>query len=495
MTAPNQPNPDGSATQGGLSSFAAKTAAQRKAETTAPVKNSLETNFFGSWISNMFGGFINGILGFISFLVYALKGVSGGLIDLTGLLADTQNTANNAQETAAAASNLAVLYNFDVAANRDKYPPSGAFSFANVGYAVSGSYVALLAPVAGYTGYQSMRVGLAFRVTPGEKIYMDWRQRRNSANFAAKFNIRFLDASGALLQEVSPIMAGSPPEEVLPSVSATNNTWAQYKGTVEVPVGAYDAIPELKLLAAGGQSLSGTWAFDNVIARRASEADLTAIEAQLAGKANYSDIPTDVPLWQNINPSDDSVFPMSGLVFWTTGDNDGGSYRETRNPVFSTSSGDMDLGYIRSTRDREYTQIGFMTAKGAIIGAGPLEAWLHLYKMDLTTGLLTLLWNSGNIKSAIQSAGSGKMLRFAMPQVHADQGDVFAVGLVQRANALNPSYAIYGATMPYTEQPAGVHPRGLSSRATVGTTFPSASTIASASQVWTNENTPWFVLG
>lgn len=100
MSSPNQPTPDGSATQGGLSSWASKTAAQRKAETTAPVKNSLETNFFGSWISNMFGGFFNGVLGLISSLVFGLKGITGGLIDLTGALKATDQKATSAVNTA-----------------------------------------------------------------------------------------------------------------------------------------------------------------------------------------------------------------------------------------------------------------------------------------------------------------------------------------------------------------------------------------------------------
>lgn len=215
-------------------------------------------------------------------------------------------------------------------------------------------------------------------------------------------------------------------------------------------------------------------------------------------KANYSDIPTNVPLWHSINPNDDPVFPYNDLVYVTNATTSSGgntTTSESKNPTFSTSSGEMDLGYIRATRNRDYTQIGFMTAKGAIVGSGPFEAWLHLYKMDLTTGVLTLLWNSGNIKPSIQSAGSGKMLRFAMPTLHANQGEVFAAGLVQRANALNPSYAIYGIKQPFTDQPAGVYPRGLASRANVGTSFPSASSISPAAQVWTDENTPWFILG
>lgn len=452
----------------------------------------VRNNFFNSILGGILSvplGIAKAIGDFIASLVYALKGVTGGLVDLTGLLSDTQDTANNAAETAASASNLASVYNFDVAESAAKYPPAVPYSYPTMGIAYSGSKVALLAPTDGYPAFARNRLGLDFRVTPEEKIYMEWRQRRIGANFQARLNLRVHDAADVQIADLSPAQ---------PLVTATDNTWAQYKGTVTIPVGAYEATPELKLQSDAGLALLGSWAFDNVIVRRATDADLSAIEAELAGKANYSDIPTNVPLWQNINPSDDSVFPMSSLVFQTAvsgGDGSSAKGSETQRPSFATSSGDMYFGYIRALRDREYTQVGFMTAKGGIVGSGPFEMWLHLYKMDPTTGTLSLLWNSGNIKPAVQAAGSGKMVRFAMPQIHAAQGDVFAVGIVQRANALNPSYFIYGLKMPYTDQPAGVYPRGLASRATVGTTFPSPATIASDSQVWTDENTPWFVLG
>nr|WP_176458667.1 hypothetical protein [Rhodococcus sp. 15-649-1-2] len=444
----------------------------------------------------------NGIVGFVAGAIFdGLDGATGGIFNL-GKLADrmrgTEQTAQQAAETAAAASNLAVLYNFDVAANRAKYPAVAPFTFPAVNYAVSGSNVALLTAAPGYPANASQRLGPDFRVTPEEKIYVEWRQRRIDANYLARVNIVILDADGAVIQSESPIVAGEPALAVQPDATATNNAWAQYSGVVTIPVGAVSAIPQLRMQSSAGLDLSGSWAFDNVVIRRAVTADLTAIQAQLAGKANYEDIPTNVPLWQNVNPSDDSVFPYSMLVYVTnatTSSNGNTTTSESKIPTFSSSSGEMDIGYIRSVRDREYTQVGFMTAKGAIIGSGPFEIWVHVYKMNPTSGLLTLVWASGNLKSAVQAAGSGKMLRFAMPQIHADQGDVFAVGIVQRANVLNPSYSIYGIEQPYTDQPAGVHPRGLGSRANVGTTFPSASTIASASQVWTDENTPWFFLG
>jgi hypothetical protein len=120
MTTPSLPSggvPGGSASGSsgtGLAAFAAKTAAQRKSEISAPVKNSLETNFFGSWISNMFGGFLNGVLGLVSALVFGLKGISGGLIDLTGALKATDQKADTAVNTANGAAQTVVTVQKEV---------------------------------------------------------------------------------------------------------------------------------------------------------------------------------------------------------------------------------------------------------------------------------------------------------------------------------------------------------------------------------------------
>lgn len=433
----------------------------------------------------------NGVLGFVAGAILdVMDGATGGIFNLDELgdrFRGTEKAAEQAQETAAAASNLAVLYNFDIAANREKYPAAAPFSFTTASYAFSGNTVALVSPAGGYTGYDTQRLGPDFKVTPEEKIYLEWRQRRSAANFTARASLTVLDANG------QPIATDLAP--VQPLVNVADNTWVKYSGIVDIPVGANTATPELRLQLAAGQAPTGLWAFDNVVIRRASGADLSDIQAQLAGKADYSDIPTNVPLWQSILSTDDPVFPGFANVFHTTGNSDGGNYRETRDPTFSTTSGEMDVGYIRTLRDREYTQVGFMTAQSGLIGGGPFEAHLCVYKLNQSTGEITRVWWSGDVKSTVASVGSGRVVRLAMPALSASQGDVWGVGLVQRANTTNPSYSIYGIKGPYIGYPSGVWPRSLYSRADVGTTFPPPISISGSSMAWNDENTPWFFLG
>ncbi|WP_155288359.1 hypothetical protein [Rhodococcoides fascians] len=110
MTSPDGRIPSGSASQNGmgLASWAAKTGDQWKNEQTNTFATKYETNFFDKWISNLFGGFFNGVLGLISALVYGLKGIAGGLIDLTGALKATDTKADAAVNTANGAAQTVV---------------------------------------------------------------------------------------------------------------------------------------------------------------------------------------------------------------------------------------------------------------------------------------------------------------------------------------------------------------------------------------------------
>lgn len=61
----------------------------------------------GNLLNNLLSGFLS-LNGLISALVFGLKGVTGGLIDLTGFLVNTNNTANQAQQVAEQANTQVV---------------------------------------------------------------------------------------------------------------------------------------------------------------------------------------------------------------------------------------------------------------------------------------------------------------------------------------------------------------------------------------------------
>lgn len=101
--------PDDSVSATGASALASNTQTnvvnRKKAEVKASSGwNSASDTLFGT----LFGGFVQGITGFISFLVFALKGVTGGLIDLTGSLKATDIKADTAINTATGAAQTVV---------------------------------------------------------------------------------------------------------------------------------------------------------------------------------------------------------------------------------------------------------------------------------------------------------------------------------------------------------------------------------------------------
>ncbi|WP_052493315.1 hypothetical protein [Rhodococcus sp. MEB064] len=103
MTLPSGGYPPGSITNPsgtGLSAHSQKTQAQWKAEQTGGVKNSFEGNFWANMIGNMFGGFLNGITGFIGAFVQGAFGIVGGFLDLVGGILGVKNRTEEVAEQA-----------------------------------------------------------------------------------------------------------------------------------------------------------------------------------------------------------------------------------------------------------------------------------------------------------------------------------------------------------------------------------------------------------
>ncbi|NQE89984.1 hypothetical protein [Nocardia terpenica] len=228
----------------------------------------------------------------------------------------------------------------------------------------------------------------------------------------------------------------------------------------------------------------------------AVHAAVSQLQGQVNSKPNYSDIPTNIPLWVNVNPGDDPTFPITQLVEWT--DVSGGTNgnpatgSETDDPSYAPATDVLELGFIRATRNRHYTTIGMVTGNAAW-GLAPLLFYVYLYKMDPTTGDLTQLWNSGDVTSQISTAGT--QLRLTMPTVTAAQGDIFAVGVQQHAPTIGTAVrplACVRQSQP--AQPAGVYPRNIYAYYNATSSYPAPTTIP-ASQLKVGTWIPWFVLG
>jgi len=118
MTSPDMPSASSlgnnavtTNTVNSLQSVTQQSIAQAAFQTVADSLNELASAFFNNILGG-FGNVVDAIVGainqFISDLVYALSNVTGGFINLTGLLGSTQNTATTAAATATNAQSTAM---------------------------------------------------------------------------------------------------------------------------------------------------------------------------------------------------------------------------------------------------------------------------------------------------------------------------------------------------------------------------------------------------
>ncbi|QIS18522.1 hypothetical protein [Nocardia terpenica] len=233
-----------------------------------------------------------------------------------------------------------------------------------------------------------------------------------------------------------------------------------------------------------------------------AQATATHAQTTVAAKPNYSDIPTDISLWENLNPKDDTTFPLSQAVLLTNATKDGGE-SESIVPFYTPASGALELGFIRARRDRTYNEIGLIIGPSGWSLVNNVH--ICLYKLNQSTGDLdTLLWTSGDIKS--QLSQSDTHYRFNMSTtgtaagpITAAKGDVFAVGFLQNYFGLG-GYELIALQRYQIAQPAGIHPRqpyywSRGGSGGNGPGFDSPPSSIPFASFGTNKWWPWFVLG
>lgn len=243
-----------------------------------------------NFLNTILGGFLSvigavtgGINQFISDLVYALKGITGGLIDLTGYFHDQEEAVVEAGEAAQAAAskvNITEIYNFETQAVRDKYPANTAGGFAYLedpAVSASGDWVLNLDPAAGYPAYADMALSQQVDVAAGESLYIEWKQRRyGSPNFRAAVLFYFYNSSGTYLSRAN--------TAAVPPISIPADQWNVYAAQITVPAGAVKGVVRAVLYeAAGITPAAGGWLFDDVVAgRMMAQAGVRGLEQDLA---------------------------------------------------------------------------------------------------------------------------------------------------------------------------------------------------------------------
>lgn len=269
------------------------------------------TDALASAFPNFIGFFIALALKALGDLVGDIPFVGDGLEDILDGIADhligVRQAATTAQETAETANttagtaltdaagallkasdaklmavgtyNYVENYGFEDSALRTQFPaPNASWSYVNNGAnAHSGSwYVQLAPPSTGYSPYDTFTLSEDIPTVPGDRFYVEWWQRRQSANFSASVLLIHFDAAYATLGNTWFAIP-------MPNAAAPNNAWTKYSFTTPVAAPAGTAYTQvvLSLPEDGSLTLSGSWWFDDIVVKkvdRGLEPRVTALE-------------------------------------------------------------------------------------------------------------------------------------------------------------------------------------------------------------------------
>lgn len=279
------------------------------------------------------------------------------------------------------------------------------------------------------------------------------------------------------------------------------------RGTEQKAVQAH----ETAMTASDEAAVAAALAAANEEANIANSTAIAEANLALGTKAEIEDIPTDVPLYVSLNPVDDAVFPFSDMkprptiVNRQTSNEAGDSYHSHSHnaeitwaePVYTTATNRLDLGYINATRSRIYNTVGFTIAEQN----QPTKATVRvaIYKMGktaggLATGDLTQIW--------LSPTGSGIENQFGLGaqditidlgvDIVAAKGDIFAVAILQQTGT-GTARNLLGMQTARKNAAVGVHPTRLAmTRAGVSSPPP---TLTPAQLDNTSTWVPWMFMG
>ncbi|OFV79231.1 DUF7257 domain-containing protein [Rhodococcus erythropolis] len=275
--------------------------------------------------------------------------------------------------------------------------------------------------------------------------------------------------------------------------------------------GAVEQAQNQAISATDEAALAAALAAANEEANIANSTAIAEANLALGTKAEIEDIPTDVPLYVSLNPVDDAVFPFSDMKPIPTIVNgqtsfDGSEYGHTHyhnatitwaEPVYTTATNRLDLGYINATRARIYNTVGFTIAEQN----QPTKATVRVavYKMSktaggLATGDLTQIWLSppgAGIENQFGLGAQDITIDLGVDIVAA-KGDIFAVAILQQTGA-GTARNLLGMQTARKNAIAGVHPTRLA-MTRAGVSAP-PSTLTPAQLDNTSTWVPWMFMG
>lgn len=177
--------------------------------------------------------------------------------------------------------NLAIIGNMQDPGIRFDNPGYAGYSWVND---AATSYNSLMPwymkMAAGTNSWATFRLGPDFAVEGGDKLLMEWYQKKVGATSTASMNMEIRNGTGGV---ITYDLRGT-----TPATSAAEGAWVKYVGIATVPDGGVLATPQFKLLTAG--SLVGEWHFGPASLRRMSAGKLIVDGEITAEKLNIVSI-------------------------------------------------------------------------------------------------------------------------------------------------------------------------------------------------------------
>lgn len=188
------------------------------------------------------------------------------------------------------------------------------------------------------------------------------------------------------------------------------------------------------------------------------------------GKPSMEQIPLISSLWLSINDDEDTTFPRANLSngaapSTSSGGSSGSSHSHNLGAIpdyqpAGNGNNFVELAFIKASRTRSYTSVGFITGNAQTF-AGISAAYIGVYLVNPTTGALTLLNTSSattDIKSSITNINTEQRFNLGVT-INATQGQVFAVGLLQKTSYLQTCASVVMTKITNIEPPSTQYPR------------------------------------
>lgn len=136
-----------------------------------------------------------------------------------------------------------------------------------------------------------------------------------------------------------------------------------------------------------------------------------------------------------------------------------------------------ELGYLKCSRDRTYTKMTFNTGN-SWTALGVTAFYLGVYSVNLSTGALTLVSSTGDIKASVSSTNTEYTFTLGS-SISATKGNVYACGTLQVTSAVQTCNSLCRLSFWPLSGPAGVYPSSLYAYTASSTTLASSHTDAS----------------